>query len=647
MKSRYLSLFILLFSTLILATPRHVENQLIYRTKDPGFFARILGSGRSASVIIGAKGGQKKQLSLGKPSTLSLSSRSSDNTDTYLWDLPEGTDLDLAEEELLKGSNVGWVQKNYLYELTYIPDDTDIAKQWYLDSVNAYGAWDYTTGSEDVVIAIIDSGVQLDHPDLVGNLWTNPLINSGVDSDGNEYDQDLNGWDFGDNDNNPSDSYNHGTSVAGMAAAQTDNGTGIAGIAFQATILPVKVMNKNLEMTSLTISSGVHYAIEKAVDVINLSLGGAISGDYLMAKSIAAAIEADIIVVAAAGNVSGGDSSNIDDIGYVPATYPDVLTVSGSDDSGNFDAELSYYGESVDIMAPGRSVYTTSYEASYVVTSGTSFSSPLVAGAAALLKAYSPGASRAEIVSALTLSATDKGPNGYDIYSGYGLLNIEKALSYIDHGPIIKFDAALSTYFSRDKAIDVSITDTQGVSENSLEMSAQLSGSSTVTSLNITDDSLSFNGETLTLAASFLDTLPDPAGTVIFKVKAADISGEISEKTLTLTELSSFKLFGPYGSNSPILNAPNPFDPTQEKTYFSFEMTQEADIEIDLYALNLHRVQSIYNGTLAAGYHDDLYWNGRDESGDIVPNGVYILIAKAECDGETIIKRQRVAVLRK
>ncbi len=175
----------------------------------------------------------------------------------------------------------------------------------------------------------------------------------------------------------------------------------------------------------------------------------------------------------------------------------------------------------------------------------------------------------------------------------------------------------------------------------------QLSGESTVTSLDITAYELSFVAPTLTLSSSFLQTLPSPAGLVTFKVRAVDLSGKVSEKSLSVSELSSLKLFGPYGENSPVLNAPNPFDPTQEKTYFSFEITQASTVAIDLYALNLQRVKRIYDGELAAGYHDEIYWDGRDESGDSVPNGVYILIIKASVDGKDIVKRQRVAVLRR
>ncbi len=269
-------------------------------------------------------------------------------------------------------------------ELVGTPDDADYAKQsTYLTQVNAPNAWDVQHGSADVRIAVVDSGVDLTHPDLIGKV---------VDE-----------YNAVDGSSDVTDTVGHGTFVAGVAAAATGNAVGVAGAGYDSSVLVVKVADGDGLIFDDAVASGITWAADHGADVINLSLG-AYESSSLEQAAINYAVGKEVLVVAAAGN----DATTTM---MYPAAYPNVIAVGAT--SGSAKADFSNYGSWVDVAAPGVDIYSTTPtagseffgSASYDVGDGTSFSSPLVAGEAALIAAQQPGISVADLRTAVTASA--------------------------------------------------------------------------------------------------------------------------------------------------------------------------------------------------------------------------------------------------
>lgn len=268
------------------------------------------------------------------------------------------------------------------YEFFYTPNDLN-SSQWNLSKINAELAWDESTGN-GALIAIVDDAVEISHSDLNANIWTNPneIAGNGIDDDGNGFIDDLNGWDVANGDNDPSPPstatssyFAHGTHCAGIASVVTDNNNGISSIGFNAKIVPVKIGDDANSML-VAAYSGVNYAIEIGADVISMSWGG---GAYSITYQTIFdyAYSQGITCVAAAGN------SNTSTPMY-PASYNHVISV-GSTDISDSKSSFSNYGPTIDVMAPGSSIFSTVPNNSYGFKSGTSMACPLVSGIVALM----------------------------------------------------------------------------------------------------------------------------------------------------------------------------------------------------------------------------------------------------------------------
>jgi subtilisin family serine protease len=244
------------------------------------------------------------------------------------------------------------------------PDDPFFPRLWGLASVNALAAWDVTRGAGQT-IAVVDTGVDLVHPDLAANLWSNPgELPNGVDDDGNGRVDDLHGWDFADLDANPSDENDHGTHVAGTAAAVAGNGVGVAGVAPAARVMAVRVLDAAGNGSTSDVVNGVLYAAREGASVINLSLGAAVDPadapamNALWNDTAAQAAERGAVLVAAAGN----DASDNDVLPDFPcsATAATLVCVAAIDVSGELDTSYSNFGStSVDLGAPGTAILST------------------------------------------------------------------------------------------------------------------------------------------------------------------------------------------------------------------------------------------------------------------------------------------------
>jgi subtilisin family serine protease/PKD repeat protein/N-acetylneuraminic acid mutarotase len=309
-------------------------------------------------------------------------------------ELPSGSNVMGSVAAIVADPIVEWVEPDYKAFSVGVPNDALYSEQWALEKINAPNAWDVTTGNPAVILALLDSGLDITHPDLSNRLWSNPgeIAGNGIDDDNNGFIDDVNGWNFVAGTNEISDDDGHGTKVAGVAAAETNNLLGISGMCWNCRLMVVKVMQGGGMLYYSDIARGLAYAAAKGAQVINLSLGG-YSNSNMLREAIQAASLSTIIVAA-----SGDDNS---DAQFYPAAYPEVLAVGGTSVSDSRVA-FSNYGDWVDLAAPAEDLMTTFVGGTYGLASGTSFAAPLVAGTAGLVWSqhpdWSPAMVRAQII---------------------------------------------------------------------------------------------------------------------------------------------------------------------------------------------------------------------------------------------------------
>lgn len=350
--------------------------------------------------------------------------------------------------ELEKLMFVAYAERVPNYQLYYTPNDPELPQQWHLPQVNAQQAWDISKGSTTTILAIVDDAVLLNHTDLIDNIYTNPneIPNNNIDDDNNGYIDDVNGWDAADQDNNPNppasatDTYfTHGTHCAGIAAASTDNNTGIASLGFNTRILPIKCKANNSPFPPAIESpyEGVAYAIAANANIISMSWGGSLYSQTYQ-DMFTLAHNAGIILIAAAGN------DNTTDPRY-PSCYNHIISV-GATNEGNQKADFSNYGTCIDIMAPGVNIYSSLAGSltSYGFNNGTSMACPLVAGLAALLVGFDNDLTPDDVENCLLTTAINIDAINNPDYSGKlgsGLIDAYLATACLITTPIVNFEA--------------------------------------------------------------------------------------------------------------------------------------------------------------------------------------------------------------
>lgn len=310
------------------------------------------------------------------------------------------------------------VQRNA--QLRASANDAQLSTQWNLFQIRVASlspdepsAWDYTVGSKNLIIAILSTGVDYDHPDLAGKL--------------------LPGYDFVNNDNDPSeDGYGMGTMEAGIAAAASNNQVGIAGVSWGARILPVKVLNAQGVGTYTNIIRGIFWAVDHGAKILNMSFAGYSPPSAAMQEAINYAIKKRVLPVAAAGN-KGNDP--VIRTPY-PAALEDVLAVTATDQH-NSRLTSAGYGPFVDIAAPGEDIYGPYWQSDmgrgYALGLGTEFAAPHVSGVAALIWSMNPTLMPLEVADMIKKTGQDLGPSGPDQYYGYGLVDAETAVRQTPH----------------------------------------------------------------------------------------------------------------------------------------------------------------------------------------------------------------------
>jgi subtilisin family serine protease len=343
-----------------------------------------------------------------------------------------GQDVEGMRRWYERQPGVVYAEPNYLARKAAVPNDPDFPQQWGLRNIGqnvngmsgtpgadiaALGAWDRHTGSAEVVVALVDSGIDHTHPELAGNLWRNPdeLPDNGIDDDGNGKIDDLIGWNFVSNNNDPMDDDNdggHGTHVAGIIGAMGDNGVGIAGVNWRVSLMALKVLDANGFGQTAAIVAAIDYAVDKGAHVINVSIAYRCGEAPSLSErdALQRARDAGVLVVIAAGNAG----CNNDATPTYPASHAlnNLLAVGATDP---FDQRAvfprggssSYGAQRVHLFAPGRNIYSTLIfsRGGYGYESGTSMAAPHVSGAAALLKAHRPSLEMRQIREILLLSA--------------------------------------------------------------------------------------------------------------------------------------------------------------------------------------------------------------------------------------------------
>lgn len=381
-----------------------------------------------------------------------------------------GNEIDPYTEELIselkKNPNIINAQPNYILSLFQTADDPyylddypdnvsnrdpkwnpSYDYQWNLKMVNADEAW-ALEGDNETIVAVIDTGVEINHPDLSENIWTNPNeVVNGIDDDQNGYVDDINGWNFITNTGDPSDDYGHGTAVSGVIAATTNNGIGIAGASQSVKIMPIKAFDSSGHGEDYAVLQALEYAVANGADVINASFGG--SGQNLLFKNVLLrAYNKNIVTVASAGN----NNSDVTDFYPANITCADdqnptrdcVVTVGAVDEKDEL-ASYSNFGTKLDVTAPGGSgdynilsLKSTIFQSfliphvignNYVKISGTSFAAPHVSALAASIFSKDETLKTEEISNIILNGSEDLGDKGFDVRYGFGRIDMAKSLT--------------------------------------------------------------------------------------------------------------------------------------------------------------------------------------------------------------------------
>ena len=671
--------------------------------------------------------------------------------------------------------SIQYVQPNYIYQTSTITPNDPLSSTGnnFIHLTHTDDAWDITTGTRNIVIAVIDTGTNIIHEDLMDSLWINPNETiDGIDNDNNGYIDDINGANTGVSPGGPlSGSINgdhyHGSHVAGIIAAKLNNSKGIAGVCPNCKIMTIKA-NKPTDTSRYYTSSlvaGIEYATQMGASIINMSLGGPISSDTLYQAAIQAAISANIVTVAAAGN----DHSNMDNTPVSPASFPEVIAVSATNGT-EFDSSYSNFGSAIWVSAPGTDIASTmtGSNRAYAFLSGTSMATPVVSGVIGLLKSLQPRLTVANVKTLLQNYSDDLGAPGKDTRYGYGFINAYRLLTAITSdttapsipsasiptrcesnsaltvqwvvtdnfliAPIVNATAnfysnstlirsetptisaignsiytlqistpgitvdaiklkisaidlnnnqtslpdfeitVTDTAFPTDNAFPTlttpnsyvndqlagvatfSIWDASGIATSSIRVAYTATESTVLKTIVGHPESITLNGAILRIALPDFGYVPSLSGTVA--IYSSDIIGNSGTRNIPIGSVSPPTTVLPtdnasrltaltVGTKSQLLAFPNPFNPLSTNCTLAYVLSKVAQHgELRIYDLRYHKIRSKQITSLLAGYNNELSWDGKDNSGDIVPNGTYIAIVTFSDDSGTITLRQKIAVLK-
>ena len=374
---------------------------------------------------------------------------------------------------LSSDNEIEYIQKSTTYTMDLIPNDSLISEQWALQKINAFDAWNITQGVDTVLLAIIDTGIDYDHPDLTNKIFINSgetgadqfgndKKNNGIDDDGNGFIDDYRGWDFTDRvgfpfdstggdylgwDNNPFDDQGHGTFVSGIAAGESNNLYGIAGAAPMIKMLNLRAFDPGGFGEEDDVAAAILYAVVMGSKVINMSFGD-YTFSYVLRDVIRYAYSRNVVLVASSGNRN-------DNTPHYPSGYSEVISVGNSTEQ-DYVASNSSWGSTLDLVAPGSSIISTSIGQDYVTAGGTSASAPFVSATASLILSLQ-NFTNEEIKQILKSTTDDIGEPGWDLKSGSGRLNMERALRVLAPSNI-KFNFPLMDFATSEDSFSIIAT---------------------------------------------------------------------------------------------------------------------------------------------------------------------------------------------
>jgi subtilisin family serine protease len=378
--------------------------------------------------------------------------------------LTENADPDLFIESSSADPSIEYIQESRIYKIDFVPDDTLTAGQWALAKIDAFSAWNITAGDTSIIIGIIDTGIDFLHPDLKNKVYKNynEVPGNNIDDDNNGFTDDFMGWDFTDRtgfpfdstggdyltwDNLPADDNGHGTFIAGIAGAETNNGTGIAGAAPGVKLLNIRAFDPAGLGEEDDVAAGILYAVEMGAKVINMSFGDD-AFSYVLRDVIKYAYHKNVVMIASSGN-SGSD------LPHYPSSYSEVISV-GNSTIEDYVSSNSNFGSTIDLAAPGSSILTTAKGNGYTEVSGTSAAAPFVSAAASLILSLQDLTNN-EVEEILKSTSDDIDASGWDTKSGAGRLNLFKAVSVLAPS-IIKFNHPLQDFATSSDTLSVSAT---------------------------------------------------------------------------------------------------------------------------------------------------------------------------------------------
>jgi len=415
--------------------------------------------------IVGAHGGK----SIGRIGSL----------DIHVVMLPPEASEQAVANALRQNPHIKFAEPDAIVPSAFVPNDVYYPNEWHLQTIGAPAAWDIARGS-GITVAVLDSGIDPAHPDLASQL--------------------VPGWNFWDNNSNTTDVYGHGTKVAGVIGAIGNNSNGVAGVAHNARLMPIRVTDTSGSASISALASGLSYAADHGARVANMSF--AVQSYSTVISAAQYFMNKGGVVMNSAGNYATLDPS---------AASGALVTVSATDGTDAL-ASFSSYGPYVDLAAPGVSIWTTTSGGGYGAVSGTSFSSPLTAGVAALVMSANPGLSGTQVISLLESTARDLGAAGEDNYFGYGRVDAAAAVTAAIQGvatdkqaPSASIVAPTGGTVSGIVPVDVTASDNVGVSRVELLVNGTLLASDTLAPYGFSWDSSAFAGKSVSLIAKAYD----------------------------------------------------------------------------------------------------------------------------------------------
>jgi subtilisin family serine protease len=594
--------------------------------------------------------------------SVSAAGDSVDEAGIYKITMPGRQDVYNMVDEIKRDPDVEYAEPNYLYQVSAMPNDPSYAMQWGMYRVGASSAWDVTQGSSNVVVAVVDTGVDYTHQDLANNIWTNTkeIPGNGIDDDGNGYIDDVRGWDFvtvpsdwvaagedpGPQDNDPMDFLGHGTHVSGIIAGKTNNSLGIAGMSWNSKIMPLRAGYMCIDgggyLELADIAEAIHYAADNGANVINMSFGCPYDSTCLR-EAIDYAHAKGLVLVASAGNVDSYDAGKP----FYPAAYAPVIAVSSVDNQDHISIwglfAFSNFGEFVDICAPGTNILSTLPGNGYGYASGTSMAAPFVSGLAALIKSKHPDWNSDQIEARIKSTSDDiYATNPQEFLKGKlgsGRINAKRALGNL---------SLAITYPTPDTLISgaVAIQGSASIEDFSaykVEYSSQDSPDTWKTIVMSSDKPV----EEGTLAIWSAEV---PDGRYNLKVTVQNLSGEVYQyvSNVGMGVNGDIKL-----AQKPQVG-PSPYDPDKGDLLFYYKLLNAADVDIYVYDLSgtlVYRKGLNYDasasGSGGSAGENRVYWDGVNGFGETLSNGAYIYMIVAKDSGDRkIIGRGKFAVVR-